>query len=210
VLIWSGHKLVRLTLWIPVRFCTALVLLNGGCADSNRTAPIIHATPNLADTCTTAWSTRKARSVQSTLTPIRGGYRRIDPAMRDELKARIESKVHHLGANTGAIHGDTFEALGAAIHDWSNELHACMVSAEPAVQDAQYLVDVRLLGAPPLSSIVDSVVVRRLDHVAPTGEPITVTTPAESCIRDLLLGLELPPGGGPAEFRTIVRSEDCR
>jgi hypothetical protein len=178
-------------------------LLALGCAGNAKQAPRLQRSPDLAHTCSTAWSGVKGRSVQATLAPKQGGYRRIDDAERRLLASRIAERSM---ASMGAIEAETFNAIGAALHDLGPELRRCMTDA---TGDTQYTVALELIGTRGSHALVDRVTVKRISAVNADGTVVEVETAAEPCIAGILTRLELPPGGGPATMAALLRYTDC-
>lgn len=194
----------------PAWLASALCLL--GCADQKRRSiPTLSAGAPLDVSlgCVTAWTSTKARSMQSQTAPSDGGYRRLDAIARGKLVGRILDQVRANSGDTGTIEARTFNALGAALHDVTGDLRRCMGDTDRVGPSLQYVLRIHLVGARHVGTVVDQVTVRRITEIRSDGSVVEAVTSAEGCFRDILAMLELPPAGGPASMETVVRYEDC-
>jgi len=156
--------------------------------------------------CETAWSGYKARSRQATIAPAEGGYRLLDPEQRNALYDRIASRRSE--GEHEFIDADTFNALSAALHDLGGALKKCM-PRDAGTSPLRYVLNMRIVGARTVGSVIDKVSVRRIVTIRVDGTEELTSTDAEECFGSLLSRLELPPGRGPASVQILVRASDC-
>jgi len=177
---------------------------------SRKTPPIITRQPDAATAaCVTAWAAFKSTSIQAVHTPAEGGYRVLDPQSREKLKAEIDAAVAKRGDDlVGEIRAETFNALGAAVHDALPALRMCM-QQETNDPDTQYILHFDVIGVRHVAAMVDHLQVHRVAETHADGSLAVIPTTAEVCFRESLERIELPDGGGPATMEVVIRAQDC-
>jgi hypothetical protein len=134
-------------------------------------------------------------------------YRRLSAAARDGLRREILALVGRRKRGISAC--VPFNLVKVAINDDMPALRAC-VARESESRDAEYVLDLQLVGAAGVATVIDQVQVRRITELRADGSLVLAPSGAQPCIAEFLSRLAFFGCEGRARLEIVFRAEDCR